>query len=796
MLNSFFGSSDKESKEVGDKGLGIREDGDSEAEVIEEVDLDGGESFDDDFDDEFEDDGDLDDEDFDGGDLDDGDLDGGDFDDDDSGEADEAFEAPEFESVGEPVDMEDFADQVATAEFGELEDFDDDEADNSDEDEDEGSDTQVIMGNESSSDESSDDEPSDEGQDEEEHPEDIVEPENAMPPMTLEELPALLKKAAANAGWKSLMPVQAKALPYMLAKRDLMVQSRTGSGKTGAFLLPILERIDTKLDAAQALILVPTRELAQQVAKEAAMLVSDTGLRSIAVYGGVSYGPQIDAFEKGAHLVIGTPGRILDHLLRRTLRLDNLKIMVFDEADRMLSMGFYPDMREVQRYLPNHRLNAYMFSATFPANVLRLAGEFLVEPDFLSLSKDRVHVSNAEHIYYMVPSVKKDRSLIRLIEIENPASAIIFCNTKVSVNYVTVVLQRFGYDADQISSDLNQKDREKVLARIKAGKLRFLVATDVAARGIDVHELSHVFQYEPPEDPESYIHRAGRTARAGATGKAVSLIENIGERLQLERIAQRYSIEMNEVELPTDEDVTGTVAERVITLLEAKLRDRDNLQTERMQRFIPVISEWASDEEGQRLLAMLLDDFYQQSLHMPLVPLDEPTETRTQKADRGRGGGRSDRRDSGRSGRRSGSRRSDGDRDRGRSGGGRSGDGRSGGGRDGRRDERSGRGGSSRRDERRDDRRDDDRRGRDNNRRDDSPRSAHRNDNRSDDTRRDDRRDDNRRDDNRRRDHGSDKASSGEGNSSRRRATRKSGAARKAAEERSKARRDRLKNKS
>lgn len=466
--------------------------------------------------------------------------------------------------------------------------------------------------------------------------------ENELDEITLEQLPQLLQKAAQRAGWSSLMPVQAMTIPYLRARSDVMVQSRTGSGKTGAFLLPILEQIQPNKDVCQALVLTPTRELAQQVTKEAEMLAADTGVRSVSLYGGVKYGPQLDALKKGAHLVIGTPGRILDHLLRRNLRLDELKMLVFDEADRMLSMGFYPDMRELQRYLPARDLTACMFSATYPNSVLRLAHEFLDDPAFLNLSRDQVHVSDAEHVFYMTPVMKRDRSLIRLIEVENPDSAFIFCNTKNSVHYVTVVLQRFGYDADELSSDLNQKDRERVLERVRKGELRFLVATDVAARGIDIPELSHVFQYEPPEDPESYIHRAGRTARAGATGMAISLAENISERLQLERIAKRYNFELEERTLPSEEDVANVVAQRVTTLLEAKLRNRDNLKTERIRRFMPHVLELAESEEGQTLLAMLVDDFYQESLHAPLVPPESASQPkRGERTGGGRRGGRS-----------------------------------------------------------------------------------------------------------------------------------------------------------
>ena len=201
--------------------------------------------------------------------------------------------------------------------------------------------------------------------------------------------------------------------------------------------------------------------------KEAALLGGAAGVESVAVYGGVKYGPQTSALRDGAQLVIGTPGRILDHLLQRNLRLDDLHQLVFDEADRMLSMGFYPDMVQVQTFLPSRRIHGSMFSATFPAHVLRLAQQFLTEPDFLSLSRDRVHVAEAEHILYADPGMKKDRALVRLIEMENPAAAIVFCNTRRIVDYVTIVLQRFGYDADKISSDLNQSERERVMRRVR-----------------------------------------------------------------------------------------------------------------------------------------------------------------------------------------------------------------------------------------------------------------------------------------------------------------------------------------
>lgn len=440
-----------------------------------------------------------------------------------------------------------------------------------------------------------------------------------LPELALADLPESLRRGAARAGWTDLMPVQARAIPYLLAGREMMIQARTGSGKTGAFVLPMLERLDPGKAHCQALVLAPTRELARQVCGVAETLCADAGLRTVAIYGGVGYGPQIDGLNAGAQIVVGTPGRILDHLLRGTLSLDRLRMRVFDEADRMLSMGFYPDMREVQRHVPEpvrRTLHNSMFSATFPEFVLRTAKEFLRAPEFLSLSGGQVHVADTEHVFYIVPAMDKDRGLVRIIEVENPSSAIIFCNTKTNVHYLTVVLQRFGYDADELSADRSQADRERILERVRRGTLRFLVATDVAARGLDIPQLSHVIQYEPPEDPEGYVHRAGRTGRAGAAGVALSLVTE-AETLTLDGIARRYSIDFQQRDAPTDAVVQGVVAERVTTLLEARLRARDRLKTERSERFVPLARSLAENEDESALIAMLVDDYYQETLHAP-----------------------------------------------------------------------------------------------------------------------------------------------------------------------------------
>lgn len=451
-----------------------------------------------------------------------------------------------------------------------------------------------------------------------------IQPDNgdqadqAWPEIHFNELSDKLKEACARAGWESLMPVQARSMAAVMHRQDIMVQARTGSGKTGAFVLPLIDRIDPGKNHCQALVLLPTRELAKQVADEAATLSGGT-IRTVPVYGGVGYGPQMDAFKKGAHLVVGTPGRILDHLMRGSLNIDHLDTLIFDEADRMLSIGFYPDMKQLQSYLPERDIHGLMFSATFPPMVLRLSEEFLNSPQFISLSEDHVHVAEVSHAFYQVPAMGKERALAKLIEVENPSSAIIFTNTKANCNFVAAVLSQFGYNADALSSDLSQAKREKVLGRVRQGKLRFLVATDVAARGIDIPELSHVFLYEPPEDRESYIHRAGRTGRAGAAGEVISLVD-LMQKMELKRIGSHYKIPLIERELPEDKDVRSIVGQRTTALLEARYRKTESDIKQGFKAFWRLVDELASRDDAIGHLAMLLDEFYHAQVHGQGVP--------------------------------------------------------------------------------------------------------------------------------------------------------------------------------
>ena len=435
----------------------------------------------------------------------------------------------------------------------------------------------------------------------------FTEPDPALPEAILADLPETIQNAVTTAGWNSLMPVQSKAIPYMLDGRDIIVQSRTGSGKTGAFLLPLFDLIDPSVDAAQSLILCPTRELARQIHEEfIRMCGDDSPIRTALVYGGVRFKPQITALREGAHVVIGTPGRILDHLYKKSFTLRNLEVLVFDEADEMLSMGFLPAMKEMRTFLPQER-KTFMFSATMPPRVRSLADDFLYDPGFLSLSVGQVSVDAIEHRYYVVDRMDKDRILVRLFEMENPDSAIIFVNTKKDVEYLVQFLKNYGYDASAITGDIDQRERERVMDRIRQGDLRFLIATDVAARGIDISDLGHVFMYDVPQDPEYFVHRAGRTARAGKTGTSIVLVSST-EKTTLLRITRKFGIDIEEWPLPSPEEVELRSAERVIVQLETAYRSKTNLDIERLQKFVPLVEQLAAEEP--ELLALLVDEVY------------------------------------------------------------------------------------------------------------------------------------------------------------------------------------------
>src|SRR4051794_880837 len=394
-------------------------------------------------------------------------------------------------------------------------------------------------------------------------------------PQTWEELGIKpeLRTTLLEMGFAMPMAVQRAVFPRMMAGKDVMVQSRTGSGKTAAFGIPFAQGLlDGEKKEVQALCLAPTRELALQVGKECEKIAANK-LHVIPIYGGAPMGKQIEQLKAGAQVVAGTPGRVLDHLRRGTLKLDGLKILVLDEADEMLSMGFLEEITEIIKQCPKDR-QTVLFSATIPDDIERIGSRYMREPEKIQLSADFVGVHEIKHTYYMVSGMGRARDLVRVLDAEKPDSAIIFCNTREDTALVADFLRKNGLDAEAISSDLTQKDRERVMGRMKDKNLHYLVATDIAARGIDISDLSHVFNYTFPESAEVYVHRTGRTGRAGKSGEAISLISprELGNFYMLKLT---YKIRPEERTLPSDEQYrTAKEAVRVEELKD-RVGDRD-----------------------------------------------------------------------------------------------------------------------------------------------------------------------------------------------------------------------------
>ncbi|NQZ96406.1 MAG: DEAD/DEAH box helicase [Myxococcales bacterium] len=435
------------------------------------------------------------------------------------------------------------------------------------------------------------------------------------------DLPEPIQRGIRDLKWTSPMAVQAKVIPRMREGADLIVQAHTGSGKTGAFGIPIVADLDPELNACQALVMAPTRELANQVAGEIETLGRHQGVRCLPIYGGVGYAPQIEGIEAGAHVIVGTPGRMLDHLGSGRLRFDSVKTLILDEADELLSLGFWPDMREINKYLPKERQSC-LFSATIPERVRSLSRVFLNEPDYLSLSDEGLAPQEIQHFFMVTTAQEKETNLARVLEYEDPESAIIFCNTKDDVRFVTAYLQRRGFDADQISGDLSQAAREQAMGRIKSGQLRFLVATDVAARGIDISDLSHVIGYSSPQSPEVYIHRTGRTGRAGKAGVAISLVSglDIGNFRQLQQVNK---IVITERDLPSEKVIVDRLQERMSVKVEQEMREIPERERQwKVDRFIPIVESLVSTPEGRRELAAICSSFLRE--HRPETSVTPP----------------------------------------------------------------------------------------------------------------------------------------------------------------------------
>jgi ATP-dependent RNA helicase DeaD len=358
-----------------------------------------------------------------------------------------------------------------------------------------------------------------------------------------------VRRAVADQGWKTPTPIQALALPELLGGEDVVGLAQTGSGKTAAFAIPLIEDLDRKARGVQALVLTPTRELAAQAATEISNLSRYNPVRPVVLFGGVPLGPQIKILKnRSAKVVVGTPGRILDHLQRGTLRLGGVRYLVLDEADRMLDMGFAPDVGRILSHTPDSRQTA-LFSATMPGAIRGMVKRHMRSPRYLTVESEAPTVDTVEQVYYRVDGRDKTRALRALIDAERNPLAIVFRRTKHGATKLHRQLERDGYRAALLHGGKSQSQRTRTLAGFAKGRSRILVATNVAARGLDIPDVSHVVNYDLPEDAETYVHRIGRTARAGKDGVAATLVGEAEVR-EFDKIQRSLPVQVRRSKLP------------------------------------------------------------------------------------------------------------------------------------------------------------------------------------------------------------------------------------------------------
>ncbi len=362
-----------------------------------------------------------------------------------------------------------------------------------------------------------------------------------------------LVQAVAGLGYQTPTPIQTQVIPIMLDGRDVIGQAQTGTGKTAAFALPMLHNLVPDWEGVQALVLTPTRELANQVANAIYEYGRYRNVRVLPVYGGQPYGRQIHRLKEGVEIVVGTPGRLLDLIGRKALDLSSTHIVVLDEADEMLSMGFIEDIEAILEQTPRTRQTT-LFSATMPPEIRRLADKYLIQPQSITIEHKQRTVESVEQRYYLVNEAEKLAALTRLFEMEEISSALIFAKTRLGSDELATRLAGRGYSAEALNGDLSQEARERTLNRFRSNRIQVLVATDVAARGLDIDGISHVINFDLPYDVESYVHRIGRTARAGKSGVAISLITP-AEQFRLRRIEKYTKQPIAKANLHTEEDI-------------------------------------------------------------------------------------------------------------------------------------------------------------------------------------------------------------------------------------------------
>ena len=408
-------------------------------------------------------------------------------------------------------------------------------------------------------------------------------------------LKAEILKAIDALGFEQTTPIQALTIPLLMSGVDIIAQAQTGTGKTAAFAIPIMERVDPTSRAVQALVLLPTRELALQVAEASYALGRYRGVSVLPIYGGQDYQHQLRGLRAGVQLVVGTPGRVLDHIRRGTLKLDSIRIVVLDEADEMLDMGFSEDIASILDKTPRERQTA-LFSATVPARIQSLARRYMRDAQLAAISHEARTVPQTHQVYYETSQNAKPDALTRILDFQAPRSALIFCRTRREASDLASTLRARGYDADAIHGDMSQSQRERVLRAFRDGRVTLLVATDVAARGLDIPDVTHVINYDIPDDTDAYVHRIGRTGRMGRKGEAITLVTPREARL-LRVIEREIHKKLSPLRLPTPEDIAARRREEFLTSL------RETIRSELGQSYALLVEELADEFDPMEIAA-------------------------------------------------------------------------------------------------------------------------------------------------------------------------------------------------
>jgi ATP-dependent RNA helicase DeaD len=430
-----------------------------------------------------------------------------------------------------------------------------------------------------------------------------------------------LVQAVTERGYLTPMPIQAAIIPLMIAGEDVTGQAQTGTGKTAAFALPILNNLEEGQNHVQGLVLVPTRELALQVADFITEYGRHRDVRVLAVYGGAAYSPQINQLRRGVEIVVGTPGRLMDLMERQILDLSRVRTVVLDEADEMLSMGFIEDIETILAATPATRQTA-LFSATLPPEIRRLAERYLHNPQPVAIHGEQVTLAAIEQRYYLVNEADKTAALTRLFEVEEISSALIFVRTRAGTSELANELSVRGFPAEALNGDLSQDARERTLNRFRQNKVTVLVATDVAARGLDIDDISHVFNFDLPDDPELYVHRIGRTGRAGKNGIAISLMTPAEKRL-LRQIEAFTRQKLARSPLPTEEDIRTHREQKLVGLVALWLKRGRCLQER------AIVEKLAAEgHDPLQIAAAALKIARADEKQRPIAPVSEVVETR------------------------------------------------------------------------------------------------------------------------------------------------------------------------